>query len=280
MASLGVHPLEIMTGRALAAVATSANLSPTGLRVLIFGASRGIGAEVARRFAQNGASVALAARSHTVPVHEQLTGSLRDVARDVDDFGGSSITFECDIRQPKVVHSVVRKIVDSWGGLDVVVNNASGLDVSHAPTEKQSSLVMDVNARGMLTVGLACETALRESNGSMVTLSPPVDLTRRDWIAAHPHYTVSKYAATIAALGFAERGVASNTLWPRHLVATAATASMEAFVPGAYSKGRPASDFAEVVYALALSNRSGEMLFDDEVLSMPHTEAPVDLFVP
>jgi citronellol/citronellal dehydrogenase len=277
LGTIGTHlapAIDLMMMRTAPAVLVEAAPRLAKKRVLVTGASRGIGRATALRFAAEGASVALLARSHSAPVHRFLEGSLCEVARDVEALGGSALPLACDLRDTAATQRAIRTVLDAWGGeLDVLVNNASALDLAHTPTPKQASLVLDVNARGTLVAALECERALRATGGAMVTLSPPVDLRHAVRIAAHPHYTLSKYAMTMVALGMAERGIASNSLWPRHLIATAATASLERRVPGAHSKGRAPSEFADVVYALAHSERTGQMLYDDEVLPMPATEA-------
>ena len=273
-----VPNLALLVQGAAASVAERASSSSPMRRVLVTGASRGIGAAVARRYAREGAIVALVARSRDAPVHAGLEGTLDEVARDVERLGGVAVPLVGNVRHD--AYDVATSALRALGGLDVLVNNASALDLAHRPSAAKAALVLDVNARGTLLTSLACADALRESGGAMVTLSPPVNLAKPEWIAAHPHYTVSKYAMTLSTLAFAQDGVRANCLWPRHTVATAATARLEAAVPGAYSRGRAADLVAEAIYALAASPRSGEALFDDEVIDMPPTDAPLDLFVP
>lgn len=269
-----------ITPRAMADVAATANPP----RVLITGASRGIGAAVARCFARRhpGAHIALLARSASKPSHPALEGTLLDVARDCEALGAMALPIEMDLRGD--ARHAVRSAVHSFGGLDVLVNNASALNVSARPSEKQVSLVTDVNVKGTLAVSLACAEALRLSEGSMVTMSPPVDLDRPEWIAGHPHYTVSKYAMTMMTLGFAATGIRANCLWPRYMVSTAATKTLEmaAGADGAYSRGRPPEDVADAIYALATSDLSGHALYDDEAypdMPPPPKGAPLDAFV-
>lgn len=250
------------------------------MRVLVTGASRGIGAAVARRFAREGAHVALLARSQTAPSHTQLEGTLVDVARDIEVLGGHALPLFADLRDASETSAAVRSALSALGGrLDVLVNNASVLDLSEKPSEHRASLCMDVNARGTLSVSLACREALCTAGGAVVTLSPPVRLDRPEWLAGHTHYTVSKYAMTLTTLGMAGEGIRANCVWPRHTVATAATRRLESQVPGAYTRGRSPDDVAEAVYVLATSTRSGEALLDDEVLPLPPSAAPLDLFV-
>jgi citronellol/citronellal dehydrogenase len=277
---MATHTLSKSAAQWPPLVASAVATAAPPLRVLVTGASRGIGAAVARRYARDGAHVALLARSARAPSHSGLDGTLEAVARDVRRLGGTATVVPADLREPYGVHAAASAAVHALGGLDVLVNNGSALELSKRPKAKRAALVLDVNARGTLAVSLACAPALREAGGAMVTLSPPIDLARPEWIAAHPHYTVSKYAMTLATLGFAADGVRANCLWPRHTVATAATAALEARVPGAHSRGRDVDLVAEAVRALARSTRSGEALYDDEVWAMPPTDAPLDLFVP
>lgn len=250
------------------------------MRVIITGASRGIGAAAARMFAAKHpeAKIGLIARSLKKPAHEGLEGTLTSVAHDVQALGGIPLAMETDMRDSESVTRSIKTIVDAFGGLDVLVNNASALDLTHRPKAKQIKLVTDVNLLGTMQVSLSCLPALREAKGSVVTVSPPIDLRNRRWISDHPHYTISKYGMTLMSLGLAE-DVRSNTLWPRHTVATHATLRLESEVPGAYSKGRTAEEFAECIYDLAVSGLSGETLLDDEVRQLGSTEAPLDLFV-
>lgn len=256
-------------GGATGPVECTQPLSAQPLRVLITGASRGIGAAVARRFANENAHIALLARSSDRPAHSNLSGTLLEVAQDVEARGGSAWVFGMDMwDDPKLIRRQVHNAIGVLGGLDVLINNASALDVSCEPTAIKTSLVMDVNAKGTLSVCLECAPALRESVGSMVTLSPPIDLSRPDWIAAHPHYTISKYAMTMATLGFASDGIRANCVWPRHTIATAATKRLETMgaLPHAYTKGRDPKTLANIVYALATQpHLSGHAMLDDEV---------------
>lgn len=277
--SLAVFPSYMLSRQSINVAVTSATI-PKPLRVLITGGSRGIGAAIAVRYAMKGASVAILGRSMNKPWHPSLDGTLPEVARVVERCGGTALSIECDIRDVSATKSAIQDAIHYLNGLDILIHNASALDVSYHPSVEKMSTVMDVNARGTLAVGLECEKALQESEGCMVTMSPPIDLNRRDWIGNHPHYTISKYAMTMAALGFAQRGIRSNTLWPRHLIATAATKSLETNVPGAYTKGRPPHHFAEVVCALTMDTETtGTMLYDDDVIAMPPTDAPLDLYV-
>ena len=251
------------------------------MRAIVTGASRGIGAAVARRLARvPGAKIALLARSLDAPSHRTLEGTLDEVAADVRELGATAVPIAVDLRDAHEAACAVHTALQAFGGgrLDLLVNNASALDLQRRPPPARTSLVIDVNARGTLAVALACANTLKASGGAMVTLSPPVRLDKPEWIASHPHYTLSKYAMTLATLGFAADGVRANTLWPRRTVATAATRSLEDVLEGAFTRGRHPDDVARAVHSLALSDRRGECLFDDEVVHMPNSDAPLDLF--
>lgn len=259
------------------------------MRVLITGSSRGLGRAMAIAFAREhgaNAKIALLSRSHVRPSHPSLEGNLLQLKRElVREYGSTVHTFEADLRDPIATHETVRHATDVLeGGIDVLVNNASALDLAASPSAKRIALVMDVNARGTLAVASAAEPGLRAAQGAMITLSPPIDLTRHDWIGNHPHYTVSKYAMTLATLGFSARGIRAATLWPKRTAATAATARLEAVLPGAHSKGRDPDEVANAVLLLAKGLRQGrfvgDTLFDEEVdRKMSVVDAPLDLFV-
>lgn len=255
------------------------------MRVLITGGSRGIGASIARAFAKKHGSdavVSLIGRSLSHPSHSSLDGTLLDTVRDVEAHGGCGLAFQADLKCADELTSAVKSALQSMGGVDVLVNNASVLHLSRDTSAKRADLMYQVNARATLLTTQACRQALSESAvGSAVTLSPPVRIGMLDWIAAHPAYTMSKYAMTLAALGAASSSVRSNCLWPRYTVATSATRRLEEDmgVEGAYSRGRDPDEFAEAVHALALSDRyNGRTLFDDEVTAMSPCDAPLDLY--
>ena len=228
--------------------------------------------------------LALLARSSAEPSHPGLEGTLWSVARECEALGAVALPMVADLRDPGNVTTVTKSVLHAFDGLDVLVNNASALDVSPRPGAKHISLITDVNVRGTLCVSLACADALRASAGAMVTLSPPVASVRPEDMARHPHYTTSKLAMTQMTLGFAADGIRANCLWPRYTVATAATRLLEetGIAPGAHARGRDVDEVASAVYALASQEAvSGQALFDDDAwpdMPPPPEGAVLDLF--
>lgn len=256
------------------------------MRVLITGASRGIGAAVARAFARHGGSdtvITVTGRSHSHPSHPLLQGTLLDTVRAVESHGACGIPLEFDLKSAEQAVECAERAIDSMGGLDVLVNNASVLYLDRDLSPKQSELVHSVNARATLLLNQTCRASLEASKGSIVTLSPPVCTSVHDWIAKHPAYTISKYSMSLATLAMASPRVRANCLWPRHTVATSATKHLEMglkLLDGAYTRGRSPDEVGEAVYALATQqrHRNARMLYDDEVLEMSACDAPLDLF--
>lgn len=260
------------------------------MRVLVTGASRGIGRAIATRFAERYGSdliVGLMARSSTVPVHSSLEGSLRDTARDVSLYGSVAFQLPTDLRDSSSVRSSISHFLHAAGGLDVLVNNASALvpNPRKQAEDKSMSLLYEVNTRGTMVCLDACREALLDSSGSIVTVSPPIRMGRLDWLRQYGvPYTVSKYSMTLATLAEARSdGLRANCIWPRHMISTAATERLErmGIVPGAHSHGRDAMEFADAVVRLAVhdTHRNAECVFDDDVLpSLPRTNAPLDAY--
>lgn len=260
------------------------------MRVLITGASRGIGRAIATRFAERYGPdliVGLMARSGAAPAHWSLEGSLRDTARDVSFYGSAAFQLPTDLRDVTSVRSSVSHFFHAAGGLDVLVNNASALvpNPQKQAEDKSMSLLYEVNTRGTMVCLDACRDALHESSGSIVTVSPPIRMGRLDWLRQYGvPYTVSKYSMTLATLAEARSdGLRANCIWPRHMISTAATERLErmGIVPGAHSDGRDAMEFADAIVRLAVhdTHRNAECVFDDDVLpSLQRTNAPLDAY--
>jgi citronellol/citronellal dehydrogenase len=201
-----------------------------GRTIFISGASRGIGLAIALRCARDGANVAFVAK--TAEPHPKLPGTIYTAAEEIEAAGGSALPIVGDIRDEAQVEAAVAQAVERFGGIDVCINNASAINL--APTEQlpvsRFDLMQAINVRGTFVVTRACLPHLRRgTNPHVLTLSPPLRLEER-WLGAHIGYTVAKYGMTLLALGWAaelrEAGVASNALWPRTLVATAAVQNL------------------------------------------------------
>lgn len=197
-----------------------------GRRIFITGASRGIGLAIALRCARDGARIAIAAK--TDKPHPKLEGTIHTAAEQIRAAGGEALPLVCDIRDPEQVQRAVDAAVEAFGGIDVVVNNASAISLTstEATPIKRWDLMHQVNARGTF---LVTQTALphlkRGDNPHILTLSPPLDL-RPKWFAPHLAYSIAKYGMSLCTLGWAEElrghGIAANSLWPRTLIHTAA----------------------------------------------------------
>ena len=253
------------------------------MRVIVTGASRGLGAAVASIFARRykeTAAIALLGRSLSNPAHEGLEGTLLETAAAVQAHGATALPIQVDARCGEECKSAIEMAARAMGGVDVLVNNASALYLGETLPVKQMDLLYYVNTRGTLLCMDACKPYLEESSGSIVTLSPPIRMSRLDWIAPAPAYTISKYSMTLATFGHASETVRANCLWPRYTVATAATRRLEAMgFEGAFSKGRDPDEVAEAVLELAVRpTTNARAWFDDEVLPLPPTDAPLDVF--
>ncbi|WP_460772858.1 SDR family oxidoreductase [Microbacterium sp. GXF7504] len=198
----------------------------SGKTLLISGGSRGIGLAIALRAARDGANIALLAKTGTP--HPKLEGTVFTAAAQIEEAGGRALPIVGDVRDEDAITEAVLKTQGEFGGIDVVVNNASVIDLSGSGelSTKKYDLMQDVNVRGTFLLSRAALPALRHSaNPHILSLSPPLNLSPR-WLGAHTGYTLAKYGMTMVTLGlaaeFAEAGIAANTLWPRTTIATAA----------------------------------------------------------
>lgn len=200
--------------------------SLAGKTVLLSGGSRGIGLAIALRAARDGANVAILAKTDTP--HPKLEGTVHTAAEQIRAAGGNALPIVGDVRNDDDVTEAVLMTQGEFGGIDVVVNNASVIDLSgtEALSMKKYDLMQDVNVRGTFLLSRAALPMLKDAeNPHILSLSPPLNLSPK-WLGAHTGYTLAKYGMTMATLGigaeFASVGIAANTLWPRTTIATAA----------------------------------------------------------
>ena len=242
-----------------------------GKTLFITGASRGIGLAIALRAARDGANIVIAAKTATP--HPKLPGTIHTAAAEVEAAGGKALPLIVDIRFEDQVYHAVEQAVARFGGIDILVNNASaiGLTGTLETPMKRFDLMMGVNLRGTFLCSQACLPHLKQSsNPHILTLSPPLDM-RPQWFAPHVAYTISKYGMSMCVLGMAEEfrdvGIAVNALWPRTIIATAALQ----VIPGAEpERGRTPEIVADAAWhILTRSSRSttGNFFIDDEVLA-------------
>ena len=268
-----------------------------GRTVFMSGGSRGIGLAIAVRAARDGARVALMAK--TAEPHPKLPGTIHTAAEEIEAAGGEALPIAGDIRDAEAVERAVARTVEHFGGIDVVVNNASAINL--APMGdlgvKRFDLMQQINSRGTFVVTRACLPHLRESNAAHVlTLSPPLSTDPR-WLRGHSAYTLSKMGMTMLTLGLAadeaERGVAANCLWPRTIIATAAVQNL---LGGDEAMARARTpeimgDAAREILVRDPRSCTGNAFIDDEVLAeagitdlerysaSPDAELALDLFV-
>lgn len=197
-----------------------------GKVIFITGGSRGIGFAIAARAARDGACIAIAAK--TADPHRYLPGTIHTAAREIESLGGRALPLLVDVRAEESVAAAVQKTVDTFGGLDICVNNASAIKLAATSdvTMKQYDLMQQVNGRGtFLTSKLCLPHLLRSANPHVLTIAPPLDLAPR-WFAPHVAYSIAKFGMSLVVLGmadeFREAGIAFNALWPRTPIATAA----------------------------------------------------------
>ncbi len=196
----------------------------------ITGASRGIGKAIALKLAAEGANIVVAAKS--VEEHEKLGGTIYSAAEEIEQAGGKALAVQCDIRDEVQIQHAVDKAVERFGGIDILINNASAISLTNTEqTElRRFDLMHDINVRGTFLVSKACIPHLKKgTNPHILTLSPPLNLDMK-WFKNHVAYTISKYNMTMITLGLAEElrkyTIAANTLWPRTTIATAAVQNL------------------------------------------------------
>ncbi|MEC7860232.1 MAG: NAD(P)-dependent oxidoreductase [Pseudomonadota bacterium] len=240
--------------------------------IFISGGSRGIGLEIAKRAAKDGANIIIAAK--TTEPHPTLPGTIYSAAEEINNAGGEALPVICDIRYEDQVKSAVEAGVEKFSGIDVCINNASAISLT--PTLKTSmkrfDLMQQINIRGTFLVSKTCIPYLKKSdNPHILNLSPPLNLTAR-WFAPHCAYTIAKYGMSMCVLGmaeeFKEQGIAVNALWPRTAIATAAVKNL---LGGdeMIKHSRIPEIMADAAYCILTKKSTeftGQFCIDDEIL--------------
>ncbi len=242
-----------------------------GKTLFITGASRGIGLAIGLRAARDGANVAIAAK--TAAPHPKLPGTIHTAAAEIEKAGGRALPLVCDVRHEEQVAAAVAKTVETFGGIDICVNNASAISLAPlAGTEmKRFDLMIAVNTRGALLASKLCLPHLaKAANPHILMLSPPLDMQSR-WFAGHVAYSIAKYGMSLAVLGLAEelapQGVAVNALWPRTTIATAAISNIMGDKLMAMSRSPDIlADAARLVFLQGSRGFTGRFLIDDTFL--------------
>ncbi|MCV9992876.1 NAD(P)-dependent oxidoreductase [Paeniglutamicibacter sp. ZC-3] len=254
--------------------AIAANAKPLkGKTILMSGGSRGIGLAIALRAAADGANVAIMAKTATAQAN--LEGTVFTAAQEITAAGGQSLAIVGDVRNDEDVMTAVTQTQERFGGIDVVVNNASAIDLSKTEevSMKKYDLMMDINVRGTFLLSKMALPHLRASeNGHILTLSPPLNLAPQ-WAGRHLAYTMAKYGMSMTTLGLAEElrdtGIGVNSLWPATLIDTAAIRNMPhgAQMVSAARSARIVADAAHAILTSDARACSGNFFTDEEVLA-------------
>lgn len=244
--------------------------SLSGKTLFVTGASRGIGLAIALRAARDGANVAIAAKS-AVP-NPKLPGTIHTAAAAVEEAGGQALPIQCDIRDEAAVGAAVTATVERFGGIDILVNNASAIWLAGSldTPMKRYDLMQEVNARGTFLCAQAClPHLLRAANPHILSLAPPPSLAPK-WWGPHTAYTLAKMGMSFVTLGlaaeFGPRGVAVNALWPRTIIATDALNMIPGVPIERCRKPEIVADAAHAVLVREAAGFHGRFLIDEEVL--------------
>ena len=242
-----------------------------GKTLFISGASRGIGLAIALRAARDGANLVIAAKTDTP--HPKLPGTIHTAAAEVEAAGGRALPLAVDIRFEDQVYAAVEQAVRHFGGIDILVNNASAISLSGTlqTSMKRFDLMMGVNMRGTFLCSQACLPHLAgAANPHILTLSPPLDM-RAKWFAPCVAYTMAKYGMSMCVLGHAEEfrpyGIAVNALWPRTVIQTAALQMIPGIRPEHCRWPRIMAEAAVLVLERDARTSTGNFFIDDEVLA-------------
>ncbi len=241
--------------------------------VIITGATRGIGKAIALKLAGEGANIVIAAKS--VEENPKLGGTIYSAAKEIEEAGGKALPVQCDIRFEEQIRNVVDSAVEIFGGIDMLVNNASAISLTTTEqTEiKRFDLMHSINVRGTFFMTKACIPYLKRSgNAHILTLSPPLNLAP-GWFAKHVAYTLTKYNMSMMTIGwakeFAKDSIAANSLWPRTTIDTAAVRNLLGGEMLAHMSRVPGilADAAFYILSKPAAECSGNLFIDEEVLA-------------
>lgn len=266
--------------------------------LFVSGASRGIGLAIAKRAAEDGANIILAAK--TAEPHPKLPGTIYTAADEIEEAGGQALPVICDIRDEENVRNAVNKGVERFGGIDICINNASAIQLTGTlqTDMKRYDLMNQINARGTFLVSKVClPHLLKSENPHILNLSPPLDMSPK-WFGPHVAYTMAKFGMSLCVLGmaeeFKEEGVAVNALWPRTAIATAAIKNALGGdeVMNISRSPEIMGDAAYVILTKNSKDFTGNFCIDDNLLAdngvtdfskyaeVPFSELAPDFFVP
>ncbi len=263
--------------------------------IIITGSSRGIGREIALRCAKDGAKIVVAAKSTS---EGKLPGTIYSVAEEIKAAGGEALAIPMDLRMDETIVGMIEKTLSTFGKIDALVNNAGAISLTSVEMTppKKVDLMFSLNVRAVLACSHYCIPHLRKSGGGhILNLSPPLSLDPK-WLPGHTPYTISKYGMSLATLGMAEElrddKIAVNSLWPRTLVATAATKML--FGESGMDNCRTPDVMSDAAYEILTSDPrelTGQLLLDEPFLKTkgykdfdkyrvdPNTEPGLDLYV-
>jgi citronellol/citronellal dehydrogenase len=250
-------------------------MSLAGKRIFITGGSRGIGLAIALRAAQDGAHIAIAAK--TAEANPKLPGTIFSAAKEIEAAGGTALPIQCDIRDEAQIESAIAKTAEVFGGIDILVNNASAINLTRTDQTpaKRFDLMFDVNVRGTFLTSQAALPHLRKSaeegrNPHILNLSPPLSM-KAVWFKNHVAYTMAKYGMSMCVLGMAEEfkrdGIAVNALWPRTVIDTAALQMIPGIDASAGRTPQILADAAHIIFNRDSKECTGNFFVDDMVLA-------------
>ncbi len=243
-----------------------------GKTMFVTGGSRGIGLAIALRAARDGANIAIAAK--TTEPHAKLPGTIYSAAEEIEAAGGKALPLMMDVREEASVASALARTAEAFGGIDIVVNNASAIQLtdSQATDMRRFDLMLGVNTRGTFMVSkLAVPYLAKAANPHILALSPPLDI-RETWFAPHTAYSIAKYGMSLVVLGLAgelrAKGIAVNALWPRTTIATSAIKYVvgEALMRMSRTPEIMA-DAAHAIFVKPARDFTGQFLIDDTFLA-------------